>query len=429
MPSKTPNGPPPELAAVSSLTEHTLENGLRVRLLPDDSVPTVSYFTFFRVGSRNERPGATGISHLFEHMMFNGAKRYGPGEFDRVLESSGGTSNAYTSNDLTVYHDDFAAEALETVVDLESDRMRSLSITDSVLQSERQVVLEERRLRVENDTRGLLDEELASLAWKAHPYRWPVIGWRKDIERITRQECMEYFGTYYAPQNATVYVAGDFDPEQALALIGRCYGPIPKGPAAPGVADAEPEQKGERRARVHHPAQAPSLMVGYRAPPAKDPDTLVLDLLQYALSVGQGSRFVRELVYRKELAIAVGVDWSWRIDPGIFQIVLDLKPDSKPEQVERALFAEIDAVARLGLTDREIQKAKNNLKAHLLRELATNGGRAHAFGTYEELLGSWREGLTLPSRYQAITSEQVKAVAAKYFAPTRRAVATLVPTP
>jgi zinc protease len=430
-PKKASAPPPaainPALAELANVQEATLPNGLRIRLVPSDAVPTVSYYTFFRVGSRNERPGITGISHLFEHMMFNGAKKYGPGAFDQVLESAGGSSNAYTSNDITVYYEDFVSEALEKVIDLESDRMRSLAIGDRMLKSERQVVIEERRLRVDNEIGGMMDEELGTLVYKAHPYRWPVIGWMKDIENITKEDCMEYFRTYYAPNNATVYVVGDFDAKKTLALIKKYYGDIKKGPPAPAVIDAEPEQKGERRAVVRHPAQAPSVMIGFHAPEAKSEDTLVLDVLQYALSVGQSSRLTRELVYKKEVAVSVSLDWSWRIDPGTLIVSLELKPDSKPEAVEQALYAELELVAKNGITDLELQKAKNNLKAHLLRELATNNGRANAFGTYEVMLGSWKDGLALPSRYDAITLEQVKAAAAKYFRPENRSVVTVIP--
>ncbi len=428
---KPPEGPPlpPALKAIAdSVIEARLPNGLEVRLLPSDAVPTCSFYTFFRVGARNERPGITGISHLFEHMMFNGAKKYGPGAFDRVLESNGGSSNAYTSNDLTVYYEDFMAEALETVIDLEADRMRSLQVTPKMLESERQVVMEERRLRVDNEIGGLMDEELGTLLWKAHPYRWPVIGWMRDIENISREDCLAYFRTYYAPTNATVYVAGDFDPDEALRLLKKYYASIKAGPPVPAVVDAEPEQKGERRAEVHHPAQAPSLMIAWRGPSAQHPDTLVLDVLQYALSVGQSSRLTRGLVYEKELAVGVSVDWTWRFDPGAFVVGLELKPGADPRATEAALYEEIAKVAQHGLEPREVEKAKNNLAAHLLRELATNNGRAHALGTYETMLGSWRAGLALPSRYEAVTPEQVREAARKYLTPERRSVVTLVPT-
>ncbi len=417
----------PALTELANVQEATLPNGLRIRLAPSDAVPTISYYTFFKVGSRNERPGITGISHLFEHMMFNGAKKYGPGAFDQVLESAGGSSNAYTSNDLTVYYEDFVSEALEKVIDLESDRMRSLAIGDRMLKSERQVVIEERRLRVDNEISGMMDEELGTLVYKAHPYRWPVIGWMKDIENITKEDCMEYFRTYYAPNNATVYVVGDFDSRKTLALIKRYYGDIKKGPSAPPVIDAEPQQKGERRAEVRHPAQAPSVLIGYHAPSARSDDAVVLDVLQYVLSVGQSSRLTRELVYQQELAVSVSMDWTWRFDPGTLLLQLELKPGAKPEQVERALYAQLEAVATAGITEHELQKAKNNLKAHLLRELSTNNGRANALGTYEQMLGSWKDGLALPSRYEAVTAEQVKIAAAKYFRAENRSVVTLIP--
>lgn len=420
----------PELKAIAnSVIEATLPNGLQVRLLPSDAVPTCSFYTFFRVGARNERPGITGISHLFEHMMFNGAKKYGHGKFDSVLESSGGSSNAYTTNDLTVYHEDFMAEALEQVIDLESDRMRSLQITDTVLENERQVVIEEREMRVDNDVGGMMDEELSTLVWKAHPYRWPVIGWLKDIKNIKREDCLEYFRTFYAPNNATIFVSGDFDAKAALKLIKKYYGSIKPGPAAPHVLDAEPEQKGERRAEVRHPAQAPSLMIAWRGPEGTDPDTLVLDVLQYALSVGQSSRLTRALVFEQEIAVGCSVDWAWRFDPGAFTVMLELKPDGDPKKAEAALYAELQKVIDHGLEERELEKAKNNLSAHLIRELATNGGRAHALGTYELMLGDWREGLALPSRYESVTSAQVIAAAKRYLGAERRSVVTLVPVP
>jgi zinc protease len=419
--------PDPALQSLLDVHEATLSNGLRVRLLPNPQTPVISLYTFFQVGSRNERPGITGISHLFEHMMFNGAKKYGPKEFDRVLESNGGRSNAYTSNDMTVYYDDFSSDALETVLDLESDRMRSLRISDATLASERQVVMEERRVRVDNEITGILDEELGTLVYKAHPYRWPVIGWMADIENISRQDCEQYFRTYYAPNNAVLYMSGDFDPKKTLALIKRYYGDIPKGPKPLPVIDAEPRQKGERRAAIRHPAQSPSVMIGFRGPKATEQETQVLDVIQYALNKGEGSRLVKGLVYEQQIAVSVMFDWGWRIDPGTIVFYLELKPEADPQKAEAALYAELEKVAKEGLTERELQKAKNNLRADQLRELGTNTGRAHALGHYEALLGSWHELTRLPSRYAFITNDQVKAVAAKYFSPDRRSVVTLLP--
>src|SRR5215813_12066950 len=225
--------------------EHALANGLQIRLLPDRGLPIATLYSFFRVGSRNERPGITGISHLFEHMMFNGSRKYGPKEFDRRLESAGGSSNAYTSTDLTAYYEDFAADALPLVLDLEADRMASLTIDDASLAREREVVKEERRFRTDNDIDGMMDEALGALTYLAHPYRWPVIGWMSDIEAITRQDCESYFRTYYAPNNCTLVVVGDFESAAAVREIDRLYGGIPPGGQLPAVATGEPPQKGE----------------------------------------------------------------------------------------------------------------------------------------------------------------------------------------
>src|SRR5437868_14727145 len=266
--------------------EHALANGLQVRLLPDRGLPVATLYSFFRVGSRNERPGITGISHLLEHMMFNGSRKYGPKEFDRRLESAGGSSNAYTSNDMTAYYEDFASDALPLVLDLEADRMASLTIDDVSLARERDVVKEERRFRTDNDIDGMMDEALGALTFLAHPYRWPVIGWMSDIEAITRQDCEAYFRTYYAPNNCTLVLVGDFDSAQALALIEKLYSPIPSGESLPAVATGEPGQKGERRAVIRYPSQAPAVLVGFRGPGGRDPDALALGLLEAAGGAG-----------------------------------------------------------------------------------------------------------------------------------------------
>ena len=224
-------------------------NGLRVRVLPDRMVPAVSYYTFFGVGSRNERPGITGISHLFEHMMFNGSERYGPKEFDRVLEAHGGASNAYTSNDVTAYHDDFATEALPVVIDLESDRMRALRITDEGLAQERSVVMEERRLRTENSHFGLLEEQLDSLVYQAHPYRWPVIGWMDDIARIGRDDCLAFFRHLLrARERGHLRVRRRRPRRPPAPGSSRPTGPSPPGRPCPPPIGGEPPQRGERRA-------------------------------------------------------------------------------------------------------------------------------------------------------------------------------------
>ena len=412
---------------LSPVVAHTLSNGLRVRVLPDRLVPVVSYYTFFRVGSRNERPGTTGISHLFEHMMFNGSERFGPKEFDRVLEAHGGASNAYTSNDLTAYHDDFASEALPVVVDLESDRMRALRITDEGLAQERSVVMEERRLRTDNSHFGLMEEQLESLVFQAHPYRWPVIGWMDDIARISRTDCIDFFGTYYAPGNASIYVCGDVDPDDLLARIDAAYGAIPAGPPVPPPVGGEPVQRGERRAAVRHPAHAPAMLAGFRGPAAAEPDSAILDLLQTCLAAGEGSRLRRRLVTEMEVAVSVGVGWTWRADPGVFVFSMELAPGASTRRAELALWTEIDRIASRGVSEREMARARALLRSSVLHELSTRNGVAHAMGQAEALLGDWREAGRALERYAAVTPAEVRRAAREWLDPLKRNVVWLEP--
>ncbi|HET6412027.1 MAG TPA: pitrilysin family protein [Anaeromyxobacter sp.] len=404
-----------------------LPNGLRVRVLSEPTAPTVSYYTFFQVGSRNERLGLTGMSHLFEHMMFNGAGRYGPKEFDRVLEARGGHSNAYTSNDLTAYYEDFAAEALETVLDLESDRMRSLRLTAESLEAEREVVKEERRLRTDNSVFGLMEEQLEALVFLAHPYRWPVIGWMDDIQRITRDDCEAFFRTYYAPSNAAIYCVGDIEAERALDLVEEAYGDIPRGPAPGPVAEGEPPQRGERRARIRYPAQAPVLLAGWRGPAARSPDAAVLDVAQVCLGVGEASRLRKRMVHEEELAASITISWGWRIDPGIFLVFAELAPGLAPGRAEEVLFEEFDRVAKSGVSSKEVTRARALLRSSVLHELGTHHGVAHALGQAEALLGDWREAGRALEQYEQVTPADVQRVARQYLRPGGRCVVELVP--
>ena len=237
---------------------HTLANGLKVLLLEDHDIPNIALYTFFRVGSRNERPGLTGVSHFIEHMMFNGSPKFGPGEFDRIMEFNGGANNAYTSEDVTAYTDWFPAAALEPMLEMEADRMQGLTFVPEVLESERGVIASERRMAVENNNDSLLAETVRATAIMAHPYHWDVIGWMSDILNWRRDEVAQYYRTFYAPNNAVMVVVGDFDTARTLELIRKYFDAIPSSTPPPPVTTVEPEQLGPRQVFIRKEAQSPS---------------------------------------------------------------------------------------------------------------------------------------------------------------------------
>jgi predicted Zn-dependent peptidase len=423
-------GPAPagEKAMVAiDATVETLDNGLKVILVEDHSVPVISYQTFFRVGARNERPGITGISHFLEHMMFNGADKYGPKEFDAVLEANGGYSNAFTSDDMTGYYEDISSDGLELCVDLDSDRMKSLTLDQKYVVSEMDVVKEERRLRIDNSVRGQMWEDLDALAFKAHPYKWPVIGWMSDLEAIDRDDVVEYFTTYYAPNNAILIVAGDFDTKKALKLIHEYYDDIPAQTPPAAVRTVEPEQMGERRGIVNKKAELPAVFIGYHTPDVGHEDIYALDVMQRILTGGRSSRLYRDLVREKEAAISVTASFPWRIDPYLFEFNVKMKPGHETTEAEEAIYAALADIAENGVTAEELERAKNGLEADFVRSMQTVNGKASKIGRYEILFSDYTEIMNVPGRYRAVTDEDIRKVAGEYFAKRNRTVITLVP--
>jgi predicted Zn-dependent peptidase len=305
--------------------------------------------------------------------------------------------------------------------------MRGLRLTPEALEQERSVVMEERRLRTDNSHFGLLEEQLDSLVFQAHPYRWPVIGWMDDIRRIRREDCLEFFRTYYAPGNAAIHVCGDVDADDLVRRIEDAYGSIPAGPPVPPAVGGEPPQRGERRASVRHPTHAPAMLAGFRAPAATDADAPVMDVLQACLAMGEGSRLRRRLVHELEVAVSVGIGYGWRADPGVFLFSLELPPGVKPRRAEEALWAELDRVAARGVSAREIERARTLLRSAVLHELSTRNGVAHALGQAEALLGDWREAGRAVERYAAVTAADLRRAAREWLAEERRNVVWLEP--
>ncbi len=426
----TAAGAPGAAAAEVTLSaqRHTLKNGLTLLIVEDHSAPTFCYMTYFKVGSRNEGPGITGISHLFEHMMFNGSAKFGPKEFDRQIESSGGSSNGSTWYDYTNYYEEVASESLETVLDLESDRMRSLLISPENLEQERSIVKEERRLRTDNSTEGKLFEMLISNAFIASAYRWPIVGWEPDLNNIALQDCKDYFRTYYAPNNAIVVIAGDVEPGRAKALMERYFGEIPSQPPPRAVVDAEPPQKGEKRLVHKMKAELPAVMVAYKAVAYRDPDFAALDVARSILTDGESSRLYRTLIYEKQIATEAYVFYRPTLDPSLFVAYAQGKEGVEPAALEAAVHEVVGGLADGRITDRELQKAKNQIRAQVIKDLKDNAGKAEAIAFYELLAGDYREMFNALPRVDAVTKEDLARVTRSHLTLDRRTVATLIPT-
>jgi zinc protease len=421
----TPEGP---LVFAERVRAGRLANGLSILVEPDASIPNVALYLFYRVGSRNERPGATGLSHFFEHMMFNGTRRHGPKAFDRIMESAGGRNNAYTSQNLTVYQDWFPREAIETVLELESDRMAGLAIDPAVVESERAVVAAERRATTESDNHALLEERLWEAAFTAHPYRWPVIGWMADIAAWRVEDLVAFYRTYYTPSNALLVLVGDVDAERAMALAERTFGALPAAPPPPPVDSPEPPQRAERRVELARPAQLAAFAAGWRVPPARHPDAYPLRLLESLLLTGQSSRLYRRLVDRERAALSVSGGFDVAFDPTLFVIACEMREGESPARGETLLAEEIEAVAARGPSDEELAKARRIRLAEAYRGLKTISGRAHDLGLAEIFLGDFRELFRVEEVYAAVSPDDVRRVARTYFEPSGRSVATLVPT-
>ena len=408
------------------IKEHSLKNGMKILVQEDTSIPNVALYTFFRVGSRNEHEGITGLSHFFEHMMFNGAKKYGPGQFDKAMEAAGGENNAYTTNDVTVYQDWFPNSALELIFDLESDRVRDLAFDPKIVESERQVVYSERRLSVDNDNFGLLEEQLEAATFLAHPYHWPVIGWPSDIEKWTLDDLKGYFAKGYSPSNATMVVVGAVKADEIFKLAEKFMEPIPAHEPPPPVRTVEPKQLGERRVSVHKFAQLPIVEIAYHVPQAQGPDYYTLELLQTLLTSGESSRLYRALV-DQQLAIEVQSSHEITFDPFMFTFTVQPRQGVAPEKAEEALYAEIEKLKSAGVDQHELQKAKNQAVANYYRSLRSINRRANVIGRYEVFFGDYHKLGNVEQEFNRVTAADVQRAAKEYFDVNNRTVATLVP--
>jgi len=411
---------------VEGLVETELENGLRVILLEDHRTPVVAFQIWVDAGSADESR-YTGIAHLFEHMMFKGSKNIAEEVHAQLINERGGRINAYTNRDVTVYHEDVTAESLPLVIDLEAERFANLDISSETLESEREVVLEERRLRMEDSPDGRGFEALAALVWQAHSYRWPTIGWRSDIEQVTVAACREFFDTYYASNNLTIVIVGDFETASTLERIRRTFGRLRPADEIPRSPTTVIPQRGERRAEVLFDLKIPLLYAGWHSPPSGHPDGEALDLASQILSSGRSSRLYRSLVYDAAKALYAYGGYMEFTDAGLFYAVAGARPGVPLDEVEALLMAEIEKIATDGISQEEIDRAKRQMEVGLVSRLSTNHAIASRIGREILAFGRVRPLSERIDAIRAVTIHDVQRVVHTYLRPELRSVVQVIP--
>jgi zinc protease len=405
-----------------------LPNGLTVLLHQDRSTPIAHVALWYHVGSKDEHAGRTGFAHLFEHLMFKGSKNVEPEQHTSIVSSVGGQANAYTTEDATVYWQTVPAQYLPLVLWMEADRMATLRIDDKTFKNERDVVKEERRMRIENQPYGRLNEILFDKAFTVHPYKHPVIGSMKDLESATIDDVREFYRTYYVPSNCTMVIAGDFDFDQVTDLVQRFLARVP--PAAkevPRDIPKEPIPTKEQRSTVEEPWPLPAVVVAYHITYDGHPDSYPLHIVSKVLSDGQSSRIYRKLVYETGLALTAFGGGNIIEHPNLFYSVAIVNPGKSPADVEKALIAEMDRLKAEGITERELQRAKNQfardyiLGRQSLQDKATH--LAHAEVIHSDITTADGEF----DIFQKLTLADVKRVAQTYFTPERRVILHVMP--
>jgi zinc protease len=404
-----------------------LANGLGLVTAIDRSAPIVALQTWYRVGSRHERPGATGMAHLFEHLMFGQTERLPPGEFDRLVERTGGESNAATWVDWTYYRLSLPARDLPLGVRLESERMRELVLEPAPVEAERDVVTNERRERVEDDVDGWLDEQLMAHAFTEHPYRWPTIGWMEDIRALSLPEIRAFYRTWYAPNNATVVCVGDFDHDALLDLVATSYGAIPPAalPDVPRVR--EPDQLRERVVRAPKPIATDRLLVGYKAPGQDDPDWATLEIVATLLAGCPSARLYRRLVIEREAASSIDAQLTPFRDPSLVRLSVTAARGHTADDILGVIDHELAAIAAHPPGKAEVEKAKAIAETDFWTQLVDVDGKAEAIGHYETALGDFRKVNTLAARLAAVTADDVARCVHAYLRAERRTIVIAEP--
>ncbi len=417
----------------AGLKEHIFEtvlpNGLKVILLENRKAPLVTFQVWYRVGSRNEEGGKTGLSHMLEHMMFKGTKRIGPEDLSRIVQENGGNDNAFTSRDFTAYFENLSSDRVQISIDLESDRMQNLLLRQKDFRTERMVVMEERRLRTEDNPQAYLLEQLEATAFQIHPYHWPTVGWKEDIARFTLEDLKAYYRTYYNPVNAFLVVVGDFEKEELLLKIEKAFGSYRRGVPPLQERDKEPPQIGERRIIVKKEAQLPFLVMGYHVPNLHNPDSYVLEVIATILSEGKSSRLYQSLVRDKELVLGADADHSLLSrDPSLFLLSAEVLPRKEVSEVEKAFDQEIERLQKELVGERELEKVRNQLEASFIFGQDSLFYQAMLLAQHEIAIGWKAIDDYLPS-IRKVSPEDIRMVAQKYLVPDNRTIGILMPLP
>jgi len=417
----------PELNLEFDVVKYKLKNGLTVLLYEDHSLPIISYHQWFKVGSKDEQPGLTGLAHFFEHLMFKGSTKYPNGSFDKKLKANGGSNNAFTSLDYTGYFENIPSDKLEFIIDAESDRMVNLIFNQKQINSEREVVKEERRMRSENSVRGAIWEATFKTVFKVHPYKWPVIGSMKDLNRATLQDFKDFYRTFYAPNNAVIVVAGDINIEKTKKMIHKKYAHLPAQKLPEKKYKQEPTQKGQRNTVLKKNVQSPSLSVVFQAPKVGEDDAYAFDLLSNILGSGPSSRLNKRMVYKEQVATSVSSFAYTPQEPGVFSVSVSGKPGASRDKLKRSVFGELYKLRKKKVSEKELEKAKNQIMFDYVDNLKTIHGKARALASSEILFGDYKFIFKDISKYLSITSEQIQLVANKYLKPEQRSIIEVLP--
>ena len=415
---------PPKL----DYTTTTLPNGMRVVFLEDHSTPIVHLQMWYHVGSKNERPGRTGFAHFFEHMMFKGSKNVEPEGHPSLISSVGGQSNAYTNEDATVFWETVPARYLPLILWLEADRLGSLRIDEKAFKNEREVVKEERRMRIENQPYGRLQEIIADQAFQVHPYKHPVIGSMKDLDAASVGDVREFFQTYYVPNNCTAVLVGDFDSGEALKLVTEYLGRVPKSDhPVPRDIPKEPPQTKEKRVTLQEDWPLPAVVVAHHITFDGNPDSYPLHVASKVLSDGQSSRIYRKLVYEKGLALAAFGGGNIIEDPNLFFAVALVQPGHTTQEAADALVAELDRLRAEPITEAELQRAKNQFARDYIVGRETNQSKAEVLGHAAVIHGDLKTADAEFDIFQSLTTADVQRAAKTYFTPENRLILTIMP--